>query len=256
MSKASDVDKIILRVAQIMIDELKLEDVTPETFDPEIDLIDEVGIDSMDLATVALVLRDEYAIRIDEAHIVGASMGGMIAQLIAGRFPDRCVSLTSIMSTSGDPSLPGPSAEVRKQLLAPRPDASQPEAVIQRIMQSYQTIGSPGFRRSDEELRQLAQDSFARSYYPQGFMRQVAAIAANGSRVDLLKRILAPTLVIHGTADPLVPVECGVHTAGQIKNAKLELIDGMGHDLPPLLTDRLVDLIAGHTKSVVVEQSA
>lgn len=207
-----------------------------------------------DMADDAIGLLD--AMRIDEAHIVGASMGGMIAQLIAGRFPDRCVSLTSIMSTSGDPSLPGASAQVRKQLLAPRPDASRPEAVVQRIMQGYRTIGSPGFRRSDEELHQLAQDSVARSYYPQGFMRQVAAIAANGSRVDLLKRILAPTLVIHGTEDPLVPVECGMHTAEQIKNAKLELIDGMGHDLPPLLTDRLADLIAGHTKSVVIEQSA
>jgi pimeloyl-ACP methyl ester carboxylesterase len=207
-----------------------------------------------DMADDAIGLLD--AMRIDEAHIVGASMGGMIAQLIAGRFPDRCVSLTSMMSTSGDSSLPGASAEVRKQLLAPRPDASRPEAVVQRIMQGYRTIGSPGFRRSDEELRQLAQDSVARSYYPQGFIRHVAAIAANGSRVDLLKRILAPTLVIHGTEDPLVPVECGMHTAEQIKNAKLELIGGMGHDLPPLLTDRLADLIAGHTKSVVIEQSA
>lgn len=207
-----------------------------------------------DMADDAIGLLD--AIRIDEAHIVGASMGGMIAQLVAGRFPDRCVSLTSIMSTSGDPSLPTASAAVRKQLLAPRPDESQPDAVVERIMQGYRMIGSPGFRRSDEELRELAEASVSRSYYPQGFLRQVAAIAANGSRVDLLKRILAPTLVIHGTEDPLVPVECGVHTAEQIDNAKLELIEGMGHDLPPLLTDRLVDLIAGHTKSVVVERAA
>jgi pimeloyl-ACP methyl ester carboxylesterase len=206
-----------------------------------------------DMADDAVGVLD--AINVDEAHIVGASMGGMIAQLIAGRFPDRCISLTSIMSTSGEPSLPRPSAEVRKMLLAPRPDPSQPEAVVQRIMKSYKTIGSPGFRRSDDELRQLAENSLARSYYPEGFMRQVAAIAANGSRVDLLRRILAPTLVIHGKEDPLVPVECGIHTAEQIRGAKLELIDGMGHDLPPQLNDRIVDLIGYHVSEATPAQS-
>jgi len=205
-----------------------------------------------DMAEDAVGLLD--ALQIDAAHIVGASMGGMIAQLIAGRFPDRCVSLTSIMSTSGDPSLPGPGAEVRKQLLAPRPEASQPEAAVQRIVRGYQLLGSPGFRRTEEELRQLAQDSIERSYYPQGIMRQVAAIVANGSRVDLLKRIRIPTLVIHGIDDPLVPVECGKHTAGQIENASLELIAGMGHDLAPQLTNRLVDLIAKHAKEVTSAQ--
>ena len=207
-----------------------------------------------DMANDAIGVMD--AMNVDEAHIVGASMGGMIAQLVAGHFPDRCMSLTSIMSTSGDPSLPAASAEVRKMLLAPRPDTSNPEAVVQRIMQSYKTIGSPGFQRSDDELRQLAEASIERSYYPEGFMRQVAAIAANGSRVDLLKRILAPTLVIHGKEDPLVPVECGIHTAEQIRAAKLELIDGMGHDLPPMLSDRIVDLIAGHIKTAVPAESS
>jgi pimeloyl-ACP methyl ester carboxylesterase len=206
-----------------------------------------------DMADDAIGVLD--AINVDEAHMVGASMGGMIAQLVVGKYPERCISLTSIMSTSGDPSLPAASAEVRKQLLAPRPDPSQPEAVVQRIMQSYKTIGSPGFQRSDEEWRQLAQDSINRSYYPDGFMRQVAAIAANGSRVDLLRQILAPTLVIHGKEDPLVPVECGIHTAEQIRGAKLELIDGMGHDLPPRLTDRIVDLIADHAKSAMPGRS-
>jgi pimeloyl-ACP methyl ester carboxylesterase len=201
-----------------------------------------------DMTDDAIGLMD--AINVDEAHIVGASMGGMIAQLIAGRFPERCISLTSIMSSTGDPSLPGASAEVRKQLLAPRPDASDAEAVVQRIMQGYKTIGSPGeLRRSDEELRQLAQASINRSYYPEGFMRQVAAIMANGSRVDLLQRVLTPTLVIHGKEDPLVPVECGIHTAEQIRGAKLELIEGMGHDLPPKLMERIVDLIAGHANA-------
>ena len=207
-----------------------------------------------DMANDAIGVMD--AMNVDEAHIVGASMGGMIAQLVAGHFPDRCMSLTSIMSSSGDPSLPAASAEVRKMLLAPRPDTSNPEAVVQRIMQSYKTIGSPGFQRSDDELRQLAEASIERSYYPEGFMRQVAAIAANGSRVDLLKRILAPTLVIHGKEDPLVPVECGIHTAEQIRAAKLELIDGMGHDLPPMLSDRIVDLIAGHIKTAVPAESS
>ena len=152
--------------------------------------------------------------------------------------------------------MPTASAEVRTQLLAPRPDPSQPEAVVQRIMKGYRTIGSPGFKRSDEELHQLATASVDRSYYPDGFMRQVAAITANGSRVDLLRQILTPTLVIHGREDPLVPVECGIHTAELIRGAKLELIDGMGHDLPPKLSDRIVDLIAEHVKTAMPVRSS
>lgn len=207
-----------------------------------------------DMADDAIGVLD--AIGVDEAHIVGASMGGMIAQLVVGRYPERCISLTSIMSTSGDPSLPPASAEVRAQLLAPRPDSSQPEDVVQRIIQSFKMIGSPQYRRSDAELRELAEASVSRSYYPEGFMRHVAAIAANGSRVDVLRRILTPTLVIHGKEDPLVPVECGMHTAELIRGAKLELIDGMGHDLPPKLSDRIVDLIAEHVKTATPVRSS
>jgi len=202
-----------------------------------------------DMANDVIGLLDAIGIR--KAHVVGASMGGMIAQTAVGRFPERFHSLTSMMSSSGDPPLPGPTAAASKQLRSARPDPSSRDSVIQMIMKSYRVLGSPDYQRSDEELRKLASDSFDRSYYPQGFYRQFAAIMASGSRVDLLRTIRTPTLVIHGNSDPLIPVACGVHTAEQIEGARLERIDGMGHDLPPQLLGRMVELIDEHASNVV-----
>jgi len=202
-----------------------------------------------DMANDVIGLLDAIGIR--KAHVVGASMGGMIAQTAVGRFPERFHSLTSMMSSSGDPSLPGPTAAASKQLRSARPDPSSRDSVIQMIMKSYRVLGSPDYQRSGEELRKLASDSFDRSYYPQGFYRQFAAIMASGSRVDLLRTIRTPTLVIHGNSDPLIPVACGVHTAEQIEGARLERIDGMGHDLPPQLLGRMVELIDEHASNVV-----
>jgi pimeloyl-ACP methyl ester carboxylesterase len=188
---------------------------------------------------------------VESAHIVGASMGGMIAQLVAGNFPFRVRSLTSIMSTSGRRSLPGAEARIALHMLR-RPAGSDAAALQDYAMQTWRLIGSPGFQPSDEALRAKLTRSFERSYYPAGHARQMAAIMASGDRIKVLNKIKTPTLVIHGKADPLVPVAGGIDTARLIRGARLELIDGMGHDLPQPLIAHFVDLISGHARRAQV----
>lgn len=197
-----------------------------------------------DMAADAIGLMDKLGIA--RAHIVGASMGGMIAQVVAAKYPDRTRSLVSIMSSSGDPSLPPGKPEAIAALLAPRPDAADREAVITHGMKVYRVIGSPGFPTSDAELRVKIEQSTDRSYYPVGVGRQLMAVLASGSRVDLLKTIAVPTLVLHGADDPLVPVEAGKDTAEHVPGSKLTIVPGMGHDLAPGLVPILVEAIADH----------
>ena len=187
---------------------------------------------------------------LQDAHIVGASMGGMIAQIIAAKYPQRTRSLVSIMSSSGARDLPQATREARNVLLARRPDSREREKIIAQMMNVYRVIGSPGYPMSDEILRPRIEASIDRSYYPAGFGRQMLAILADGSRVDRLRTIKAPTLVIHGADDPLVPVECGRHTAASIPGAKLSIVPGMGHDLPPGLVETLSSLILDHCRAV------
>lgn len=190
------------------------------------------------------------ALDIPEAHIVGASMGGMIAQLTALKYPERAKSLTSLMSTSGDPGLPRPRRDVMRQIFMNRSSVHDPDAMLAHLLKSARMISSPGFPRSDDDWREQLIASVQRSFYPQGFARQLAAIVDDGSRVQRLKSVNVPALVIHGNADPLVPVECGIDTAKHLPNATLEIIEGMGHDLPPQLIERLTSLIAGHAQHV------
>ncbi|MCB1414493.1 MAG: alpha/beta hydrolase [Xanthobacteraceae bacterium] len=197
-----------------------------------------------DMAADAIGLMDVLGIQ--RAHIVGASMGGMIAQVIAAKYPARTRSLVSIMSSSGDPSLPPGTPEAVAALLAPRPDAKDREKVIEHGMKVYRVIGSPGFPTSDDELYAKIKASAERSYYPIGVGRQLVAVLASGSRVDLLKTIAAPTLVLHGADDPLVPVEAGKDTAKHVPGAALTIVPGMGHDVAPGLVPILVDAIADH----------
>lgn len=201
-----------------------------------------------DMARDAVGLMDRLGI--ERAHVVGASMGGMIGQIVAADHPTRVRSLVSIMSTSGARGLPSAKSEAMAALRRKRPDAGDREAAIQHGMYVYRAIGSPGFVTPDAELRQKVERAFDRSYYPAGVGRQLAAIVASGSRVDLLKRITAPTLVIHGADDPLVPLAAGKDTAARIKGARLEIIPGMGHDLPTALLPRLVESIAVHCQAV------
>lgn len=202
-------------------------------------------LDDMAADTVAFL----DALGIARAHIVGASMGGMIAQIVAARYPQRCLSLTSIMSTSGDRRLPGPTRGARAALTAKRPTAGDREAIIRYGMNVLSAIGSPGYPAPEDELRAAVVRAMERSIYPAGFIRQFLAILASGSRVELLKTIRVPTLVLHGENDPLVPVEGGRDTARLIPGATIETIPGWGHDLPTVLVPRIGDAVAAHCKT-------
>ena len=202
--------------------------------------------DLTDMAADTVGLMDRLGI--EKAHVVGASMGGMIAQIVAAKYPKRIRSLVSIMSSSGDPGLPQAKPEAMTAIMQARPDGSDRELAIQHGMRIYRAIGSPGFPTSDEELRVKVGAAFDRSYYPAGVGRQFAAIVANGSRVEMLRKLSVPTLVLHGADDPLVPVEAGRHTAALIPGASLTVIPGMGHDIATGLIPVLVEAIAAHCK--------
>lgn len=194
-----------------------------------------------DLAADAVGLLD--ALGIDAAHIVGASMGGMIAQLVAATYPERTRALTSIMSTTGNPLLP-PATPAAIGALMSRPQGGDVDSLVEFGVQTARVIGSPAYPADEAALRARVRRDVERSFYPAGFARQMAAIYADGDRRSRLAKVSAPTLVIHGTADPLVPVEGGRDTAASIAGAELIEIDGMGHDLPLPLVDRIADSIA------------
>lgn len=201
-----------------------------------------------DMAHDTIGLMD--ALGIAKAHIVGASMGGMIAQLVAADFPERTLTLTSIMSTTGHRRLPGPRRDVTRHMFFARPKTNEPGDLLEHSLATYRLIESPGFRSSDEVLRSKVAASFERCFYPPGFFRHMSAIVANGSRAEKVSEIAVPTLVIHGAEDPLVPLEGGKDTAARIPGARLEIIEGMGHDLAPGLVPKLAGLIGDHAGSI------
>jgi pimeloyl-ACP methyl ester carboxylesterase len=199
-----------------------------------------------DMADDAVGLLD--ALDIDRAHVVGASMGGMIAQVVAVRHPDRVRSLTSIMSTTGGRLVGQPAPRVFPFFLRRREE--DPAAAAERMVKLFGVIGSPGFPRDVERLRALIRESIARSANDMaGTGRQLAAVLASGNRTRDLARITAPTLVIHGTSDRMVGKSGGRATSRAIPGARMELIEGMGHDLPPGAWPRIVDLIAEHARA-------
>jgi pimeloyl-ACP methyl ester carboxylesterase len=185
-------------------------------------------------------------------HVVGASMGGMVAQLVALRHPARVRSLTSIMSTTGDPAVGGPAEAAMAVLLAP--PATDREGAVQRAVDTYRVIGSPGFEFDETGLRDRAGLSFDRAYDPAGVARQLAAILTTADRTPDLAGITAPSLVIHGAEDALVNVSGGRATAAAIPGADLLVVDGMGHDLPremwPEILQRIAALIGRAEGSV------
>jgi pimeloyl-ACP methyl ester carboxylesterase len=197
-----------------------------------------------DMAADAIGLMN--VLRVGRAHLVGASMGGMIAQIVAAKYADRGRSLTSIMSSSGDPGLPPGKPDAISALLSPRPASTDRETIIREGVRVLRAIGSPGFPTSDAELRAKVERATDRSYCPLGAGRHLLAVLASGSRVELLKKISIPTLVIHGADDPLVSVEAGEDTAMHIPGAGLKIIPGMGHDLANGLIPILVEAIAHH----------
>lgn len=195
------------------------------------------------------------ALGIDKAHVMGISMGGMIVQRMAIHHPDRLLSVTSIMSTTGNPNLPQAS-EAAMEALREQPASDEREVVIAHRMKGRRVYESPAYRKTDEELRALVAAEYDHMYYPEGATRQYAAIVGDGSRVDELAKVRVPFLVIHGKADPLVPVEGGIDTAKAVPGAKLELIEGMGHDLPVPLCETYVRLIADHARAAAAGAQA
>lgn len=188
------------------------------------------------------------ALGIERAHIVGASMGGMIAQHVAARHADRALSLTSIFSTTGNPKLPPARPEAIKALIK-RPKSTDEETLVAHGMKLSRTIGSPGYPADEERLRERVRENVQRSFYPEGPTRHLSAIVVDGDRRDMLKDVDLPTLVLHGEDDPLVPVEGGRDTAAAIPGAKLKTIPGWGHDLPLELVDEVAGAIAEHARA-------
>jgi pimeloyl-ACP methyl ester carboxylesterase len=192
-----------------------------------------------DMADDATGLLD--ALELDSAHVVGASLGGMVAQTIAIRHPDRVRSLTSIMSTTGDPALPPPTGEAAAMLLAP--PARTREEAMERSVAASRAIGSPGYPRDEEDLRMRAARAWDRGVNPAGFARQLGAVYASGDRTPALASLAVPTLVVHGEDDPLVPLAAGLATAAAIPGADLWTVPGMGHDLPRALWPEMIGRI-------------
>jgi pimeloyl-ACP methyl ester carboxylesterase len=196
-----------------------------------------------DMANDAVGLLDHLGVA--QAHVVGASLGGMIAQAIAIGHPDRVASLTSVMSTTGDPDVGMPSSEAIAALLEP-PPTTREQLAERRVACGY-IWGSVGLF-DDDELRAEAAASWDRQHDPDGVVRQLAAILASGSRSDGLRVLDVPTLVIHGTIDNLVAPSGGERTAEVVPDAKLLMIEGMGHDLPRPLWAQFVDAVTAHAQ--------
>ena len=206
-------------------------------------------IDDMTRDTAALI----EALALHRPHVVGASMGGMIAQDLAAQFPDKLASLTSIMSTTGRRSLPQPTFKTQRALLKPPAKPGDSEGAIERMMHVLRVIGSRSHPLPTEFSRDLCERHVRRSNDPAGGARQLLAIAASGDRTDIVRRIRTPTLVIHGDEDPLIPPACGVETARVIREgggtATLRVIAGMGHDFPLPLLPAITAAIVAHCRS-------
>lgn len=196
-----------------------------------------------DMADDAIGLLD--ALGIEKGHICGASMGGMIAQVISYRNPERVLSLTSIMSSTGNPELPQIKPDVLAAVFKPVP--GEREAYIEHNVNLWRMLWSPGFPFDEKRLRKMMAEGYDRSYYPQGMIRQSAAVLTHGYPRSSIASIKAPTLVIHGDADPLMALEGGKETAQLVPGARLLIVHGMGHDMPRDAWPEIIDAISDHT---------
>jgi pimeloyl-ACP methyl ester carboxylesterase len=198
-----------------------------------------------DMADDAAGLLD--ALDIPAANVVGASMGGMIAQTFAIAHPERTLTLTSIMSTTGDRNVGQPTPEALAALMSPRP-STRDEAIEFGVKVSM-VVGSPGYPANEQREREQIAAAYDRAFHPAGFARHVAAVTSQPDRTAALGNVRVPTLVIHGEADPLVTPSGGRATAEAIPGAQLKLVPGMGHNLPPELFGELVDELATHFRT-------
>ncbi|NIJ42352.1 pimeloyl-ACP methyl ester carboxylesterase [Parvibaculum indicum] len=195
-----------------------------------------------DMAADTVGLMD--ALGLDKAHVAGVSLGGMIAQAVAAQYPARVLSLTAIMSTSGNPRLPPGKPDVLSALTNPVPaSAIGDQAIVEHGVWLQRLLASPGYRQDDEALRAQVRAGVARGYDARAVMRQFMASVASGDRRAALRRIVAPTVVMHGEDDPLVPLAAGRDVAENIPGAEFRSIPGMGHDVPPALADIFAEAI-------------
>lgn len=206
-----------------------------------------------DMAEDVIGLMDGLSLH--RAHVVGLSMGGMIGQILAAEHPERLRALTLMMTSSGARGLPGPSLRVQKQMIT-RPESRAREALIANAQRTWRMIGSPAYPAPEAELQTRLAEAIDRAYTPAGVLRQMHAIIASGPRVKLLPRITAPTLVLHGEADPLVPVAAGRDLARRIPGARLMTVPGWGHDLPTALLPKLADAILEHDPASALRVAA
>lgn len=188
------------------------------------------------------------ALGIEKAHVVGASMGGMIAQLMAIEHPHRLHSLTSIFSTTGNSKLPQAEKDAI-EALTKRPVSMEEDVLVEHGIMVANAIGSPGYRADPADQRARVTAHVRRSVYPEGLVRQMAAIIDDGDRTSRLASVTAPTLVLHGEDDPLVKVEGGHATAAAIPGARIKTFPGWGHDLPMEMVTPIADEIAAHAKA-------
>jgi pimeloyl-ACP methyl ester carboxylesterase len=196
-----------------------------------------------DMAADAIGLLD--ALGIKKAHVCGMSMGGAIAQILAISYPSRLLSLTLMMTSTGNPDVPPAKPEAMAALLAPPPD--QRQAYIEHHVKTFRVIGSPKFTFNEEYHRQLAGRLFDRSFYPVGMTRHFQALLSQENRKPALAKVKLPTLIIHGAADPLVPVEAGKDSAESIPGSEILIIEGMGHDLPREVWPAVVEAMTKNT---------
>jgi pimeloyl-ACP methyl ester carboxylesterase len=200
-----------------------------------------------DMSDDAVGLLD--GLGLERSHVCGASMGGMIAQTMAIRHFERVLSLISISSTTGNPEIASARQErIDADVLAPLSVPREREANIEYTVAGMRELSGPGFPFNERGVRRLAAMLYDRCFCPEGTVRQLLAVLASGNRRPQLEKLDVPTLVIHGGADPLVPVECGRDTADAVPGAELLIIEGMGHDLPPGAWPHIQAAILAHTK--------
>jgi len=199
-----------------------------------------------DMAADAIGLLDTLGIQ--QAHMVGASMGGMIVQIVAAHYPQRTRSMVSIYSSSGRPGLPQGKPEALAMLTA-QPEGPARDQLVKHGMKLRQTIGSPGYPTPEANLRALVERNVDRRWVPGGAARQSLSVIASGDRVEMLKTVKVPTLVMNGEEDTLLPVECGRDVARLVPGAQLQTISGWGHDFPPQLIPTIADRITSFCKA-------
>lgn len=198
----------------------------------------------IDMANDTIGLLD--ALKLDTVHLVGISMGGMIAQHVASLAPQRVSSLTAIMTTTGNPKLPRPSGDVMKAMVRRGPQPTTRAEIIDLSVATFEVIGTPGEDQNTNGMRDRITRSFDRSYNPAGLARQMSAIVASGDFRKHTRAIKAPTLVLHGSKDPLVPIEGGRDIAKLVHGARMVVLDGMGHDVPPRFLPEITQHMLDH----------